>query len=32
MAEPLKLADATQFDLHDVARLGEDVRIIMRAK
>jgi diaminohydroxyphosphoribosylaminopyrimidine deaminase/5-amino-6-(5-phosphoribosylamino)uracil reductase len=32
MAEPLKLADATQFDLHDVARLGEDVRIILRAK
>lgn len=32
LAEPLKLADATQFDLHDVARVGEDVRIILRAK
>ncbi len=32
MPEPLKLADAPQFDLHDVTRLGEDVRIILRAK
>ena len=29
---PEKLADAMQFDLHDVMRLGDDVRIMMRAK
>ena len=31
LAEPLKLADALQFDLHDVARVGSDVRMILRA-
>ncbi len=30
--EPGKLSDALQFDLHEVTRLGEDVRIMMRAK
>ncbi len=31
-AAPENLADALQFELHDVTRLGEDVRIMMRAK
>lgn len=30
LAEPLKLADALQFDVHDVARVGSDVRMILR--
>ena len=30
--EPGKLSDALQFDLHEVVRLGDDVRIMMRAK
>lgn len=30
--EPDQLADALQFDLHELTRLGDDVRIIMRAK
>lgn len=29
---PEKLSDALQFDLHELARLGDDVRIMMRAK
>lgn len=31
-SEPGKLADAMQFDLHDVTRIGDDVRIMLRAK
>lgn len=31
-SEPGKLADAIQFDLHDVTRIGDDVRVMMRAK
>ncbi|MBL8309651.1 MAG: bifunctional diaminohydroxyphosphoribosylaminopyrimidine deaminase/5-amino-6-(5-phosphoribosylamino)uracil reductase RibD [Burkholderiales bacterium] len=31
LAEPLKLADAVQFDVHDVTRVGTDVRMILRA-
>ncbi len=30
--EPAKLADAMQFDLHDVTRIGDDIRVMMRAK
>ena len=30
--EPGKLADALQFDLHEVTRIGDDVRILLRAK
>ena len=30
--EPEKLSDALQFDLHEVVRMGDDVRIMMRAK
>jgi diaminohydroxyphosphoribosylaminopyrimidine deaminase/5-amino-6-(5-phosphoribosylamino)uracil reductase len=30
--EPNRLADAMQFDLHDVTRIGDDVRIMLRAK
>ena len=30
--EPSKLSDAMQFDLHEVIRLGDDVRIMMRTK
>lgn len=30
--EPATLADAMQFDLHDVTRIGDDVRIMLRAK
>ena len=30
--EPGKLSEALQFDLHEVTRLGDDVRIMMRAK
>ena len=30
--EPGKLSDALLFDLHDLLRLGDDVRIMMRAK
>lgn len=30
--EPGKLSDALQFDLHEVIRLGDDVRIMMRTK
>ncbi len=29
---PEKLADAMQFDLHDVTRIGDDIRVMMRAK
>lgn len=30
--EPALLSDAMQFDLHDVVRLGDDVRVLLRAK
>ena len=30
--EPGKIADALQFDLHDVTRTGDDIRVMMRAK
>ena len=30
--EPVKLVDAMQFDLHDVTRIGDDIRVLMRAK
>lgn len=30
--QPDNLADAMQFDLHDVARMGEDVRVMLRTK
>jgi diaminohydroxyphosphoribosylaminopyrimidine deaminase / 5-amino-6-(5-phosphoribosylamino)uracil reductase len=30
--EPERLADAMQFDLHDVTRMGEDVRVVMRSR
>ena len=30
--EPGKLSDALQFDLHEITRLGDDVRILMRTK
>ena len=30
--EPAQLADAMQFDLHDVSRIGDDIRVMMRAK
>lgn len=30
--EPATLAEAMQFDLHDVARIGDDVRVMLRAK
>ena len=30
--EPEKLADAMQFDLHDVTRIGYDILVMMRAK
>ncbi len=30
--EPEKLSDALQFDLHEITRLGDDVRILMRTK
>jgi diaminohydroxyphosphoribosylaminopyrimidine deaminase / 5-amino-6-(5-phosphoribosylamino)uracil reductase len=30
--EPGTLADATAFELHEVIRVGDDVRVIMRAK
>jgi diaminohydroxyphosphoribosylaminopyrimidine deaminase / 5-amino-6-(5-phosphoribosylamino)uracil reductase len=30
LPEPLKLADALQFEFHDVARVGEDVRLMLR--
>ena len=30
--EPGKLADAMQFDLHDVMRIGDDIRVMLRAK
>jgi diaminohydroxyphosphoribosylaminopyrimidine deaminase / 5-amino-6-(5-phosphoribosylamino)uracil reductase len=30
--EPGSLADAMQFDLHDVTRIGDDIRVMMRAK
>ncbi len=30
--EPETLADAMQFDLHDVTRIGDDIRVMMRAK
>jgi len=30
--EPALLSDAIQFDLHDVTRVGEDVRVLLRAK
>ncbi len=29
---PGTLADAMQFDLHDVSRIGDDVRVMLRAK
>lgn len=29
---PEKLADVMQFDLHDVTRIGDDVRIMLRSK
>ncbi len=32
LAAPERLADAMQFDLHDVARVGDDVRILLRSK
>ncbi len=32
ISEPGTLADALQFDLHEVVRMGDDVRIMMRAK
>ena len=31
-SEPGTLADAMQFDLHDVSRIGDDVRVMLRAK
>jgi diaminohydroxyphosphoribosylaminopyrimidine deaminase / 5-amino-6-(5-phosphoribosylamino)uracil reductase len=30
--EPSTLAEAMQFDLHDVTRIGDDVRVMLRAK
>jgi diaminohydroxyphosphoribosylaminopyrimidine deaminase / 5-amino-6-(5-phosphoribosylamino)uracil reductase len=30
LPEPLKLADALQFEFHDVTRVGEDVRLMLR--
>ena len=30
--EPATLAEAMQFDLHDVTRIGDDVRVMLRAK
>ena len=30
--EPGTLTDAIQFDLHDVTRVGDDVRVMLRAK
>ena len=30
LPEPLKLAEALQFEFHDVTRVGEDVRLILR--
>ena len=32
LAAPDKLADAIQFDLHDVSRVGDDVRVLLRSK
>ena len=30
--EPATLADALQFDLHDVMRIGDDVRVLLRSR
>ncbi len=30
--EPATLADAIQFDLHEVTRMGDDIRVMMRSK
>ena len=30
--EPETLSDALSFDLHDVTRIGDDIRVLMRAK
>ena len=32
IAEPGKLADAIQFDLHEVTRIGDDVRVMLRSR
>ena len=32
LAAPDKLGDAIQFDLHDVSRVGDDVRVLLRSK
>lgn len=32
LAAPDKLGDAIQFDLHDVNRVGDDVRVLLRSK
>ena len=32
LPEPDKLAEAMQFDLHDVTRVGDDIRVLLRSK